>query len=82
LNANNSPPSVPTLRTSDIPSVLVPPEKIKVERPMKAVYDFTKRSENQKLIREGKVENLECEYRSDSILIESDFKKIEAELKK
>lgn len=49
---------------------------------MIAVFDFTKRSENQKFIREGKVENLECEYKSDSILIESDLKKLEAELKK
>ena len=79
---NSSSPSVPSLRNVDIPSVLVPPEKIKVERPMKAVYDFTKKSENQKFIREGKIENLECEYRSDSILVESDLKKIEAELKK
>jgi hypothetical protein len=52
-----------------------------VERPVKAVYDFTKKSENQKMIREGRVEDLEYQYRADSIIEDSDLKKLEVELK-
>jgi hypothetical protein len=46
--------------------VLVSPEQIKVELPKKVVYDFTKRSNNYKLMKEGITDQYEHELRSDS----------------
>lgn len=52
-----------------IPPALVAPDLIKLEAiPSKIVYDFTKRSKNQKFLEEGLFERFECEERCDSRL--------------
>jgi hypothetical protein len=61
---------------------LLPPEQIKVEMPMKVVYDFTKRSHNMRLVNEGKFEDFEFTERCDSKIEEGDLAKLEIELKK
>lgn len=50
--------------------------------PVKIVYDFTKRSNNMKLINDGKYEDLEFTERCDSKLEEADLQRLEIELKK
>lgn len=58
-------------------------ELIKVESiPKKVVYDFTKRSENAKLVQEGDYEHFISEERCDSKLRPEDLKKLEIELRK
>lgn len=42
-----------------VPPALIPPEDIRVERPVKIVYDFTKRSNNMKLVKDGKFEGFD-----------------------
>lgn len=49
---------------------------------MKVVYDLRKRSNNQRLIQEGKYEELECVERCDSKIEEGDLERLEIELKK
>jgi hypothetical protein len=62
----------------------VPPEQIKVEIPVKYVFDFTKRSKNYRLMKHGNEnrEEYEFERRCDSKIEPGDLEKLEAELKK
>ena len=66
----------------NLPTALLPPEEIKVEMPIKIVYDFTKRSANKKLLDEGVYGRFEYDERSDSKIVEEDLEKLEIELKK
>lgn len=69
----------------DLPPALIAPELIKVQAvPTKKVYDFTKRSNNIKLLEEGaSIERFEFEEkRCDSRLLDDDLKKLEIELKR
>lgn len=61
---------------------MVPPEQIKVEMPIKVVYDFTKKSKNLKLVNEGRFDDFDYIERCDSKLEEGDLAKLEIELKK
>ena len=66
-----------------IPTAIIAPELIKVDSiPKKVVYDFTKRSENAKLLQEGDLDHFISEERCDSKLRPEDLKKLEIELKK
>ena len=71
------------MKNQEVPSVLMPPDQILVrKKPAKVVYDFTKNSENQRLLREEKYEYFQADYRTDSILKDSDLKILEEELKR
>lgn len=71
-------------------SVLVPPEQIRVEIPVKYVFDFTKRSKNYKMMKKQRGNEgdgfEECEYeferRCDSKIEPGDLEKLEAELRR
>jgi hypothetical protein len=67
-----------------IPTALVAqPDLIKVETvPQKVVFDFTKRSNNARLLEEGVLDRFESEQRCDSKIKPEDLKRLEIELKK
>jgi len=52
---------------------LTAPELIKVEMPIKTVYDFTKKSNNMRMVNEGKFEDFDYIERCDSKLEEGDL---------
>jgi hypothetical protein len=63
----------------------VPPDMIRVEHPLKTVYDFRNKSNNMRILKENSLYTLQTfdsEKRCDSIIEEGDLKKLEIELKK
>ena len=56
-----------------IPPALIPPDEIKVDIPVKMVYDFTKKSANKQLLDEGIYGRFLFEERSDSKIVEEDL---------
>lgn len=67
---------------SDQPTAIPLLDQIRVEIPVKIVYDFRKQSQNMQMVRQGKLGNFRGEEKLDEILSEDDLGKIENELKK
>eukprot|EP00347_Sterkiella_histriomuscorum_P021741 403332928 len=63
-------------------AALLPPDQIKVQIPVKKLYDFTKRSQNMQLVNEGVFDQFDYTERCDSKIEEGDLQKLEIELKK